>query len=67
MLRQAAELGEGEEEGDDRNDEEQGLAQNEQKDSRAENGGHQQVNQNRQSKIHGVECRCFGVKRKAVS
>ena len=52
MLRQAAELGEREKEGDDCNDEEQGLPQDEQQDSRAENGGHYQVNQNRQSKIH---------------
>jgi hypothetical protein len=62
MLRQAAEFGEGEEEGDNRNDEEQGLAQDEQKDSRAENGGHQQVNQNRQSKIHAAEYKRFGGK-----
>jgi len=47
MLSQAAEFGEGEDEGDDRNDEEQRLAQDEQKDSHAENGGHQQINQNR--------------------
>lgn len=47
MLREAAEFGEGEEEGNDRNDEEQRLAQDEQEDSRAQDSGHQQINQNR--------------------
>lgn len=57
MLRQAAELGESEDEGDNRNNEEQRLAQDEQQDSRAQDSGHEQINQNRQSKIHGFEYR----------
>ena len=67
MLRQAAELGEGEDEGDDRNDEEQWLAQDEQQYSRAQNSSHQQINQNRQSKIHGGHYKRLFDIRKAVT
>ena len=67
MLCQAAELGKGENEGDDRNDEEERLAQDEEQNSRTENGRHQQINQNRQSKIHGCYYKGLSVRRKAVT
>lgn len=52
MLREAAELAEGENEDDDGNNEENRLAGDQQQNCRAEDSGHYQINQNRQSKIH---------------
>ena len=67
MLRQAAEFGEGEDEGDYRDDEEQRLAQDQQQNSRTQDRSHQQINQNRQSKIHGCNYRDPSAMRKVVT
>lgn len=52
-MRHAPEPAEGHDERDDADNEEKRFAGDRQQDSNAQHGSHQQINQNRQSKLHG--------------
>jgi len=63
-MRHAAELAERDDKRDERDDKKQRLARGRQKNSCAQNRGHDQINQNCQSKFHRSNCNVSGVSRK---
>lgn len=65
-MRHAAQSAEGDDVGDEDNDEEQRLARNQEQHARAEKSGHQQINENCQSKLHRGHCKRFQCEGKAA-